>query len=596
MKSIILVLFTILLVSCPQRQQTFSPAVEQAIQLFYLENRNDEVLQLTNKIVNTQNYSFEDLTLIKLMRAAAFCENGLTDSAKQIINNLDSIRIIDNSTLSFWYNSIKGLCYFRSNQLPEAFNILTTAINKSYDDRAKALSLRLIARIHFSSGDANKASEWLAQSSDLFSKLGFDKSVAINNKMIGRYFASKKNVTEAKKFLKIAEQGLLQSYDSIEIFYIYINLLDVSQQLNNIEKAKEYAIKCAKYLGNKSDYQAIAILNNNLGEIDYLLKKYESSRNYYQKTLDLPKDYISSKLRQCFALLGIAKSYTDENNLHAALQYVNDAYTIDEKENFKLLKLNIRKQLAAIYKKMGNHILADKYMQEVVKQLEESENANEKNIETIYNATLNFIKLEAEAKKMKSDRKFFIFLTISGIVFTLLIVFYAVTTLILHRSRNSVLKALVKKNLQIIEDERKMNEVLRDKINSKKAQRKPTDEDKNLQLYNQLTDWLQTDNRFSRKDLSADLVARELGTNRDYLARAISQQNTRFNDLVNKYRIDYAVKILGNKCDKRSKYSLSYISTEAGFKSISVFIEAFRKQTGMNPAQFRATVCAEFKK
>lgn len=35
------------------------------------------------------------------MRAAAFCENGSTDSAKQIINNLDSIRIIEHSTLNF---------------------------------------------------------------------------------------------------------------------------------------------------------------------------------------------------------------------------------------------------------------------------------------------------------------------------------------------------------------------------------------------------------------------------------------------------------------------------------------------------------------
>jgi AraC-like DNA-binding protein len=162
-------------------------------------------------------------------------------------------------------------------------------------------------------------------------------------------------------------------------------------------------------------------------------------------------------------------------------------------------------------------------------------------------------------------------------------------------SRNQVLKSLVKKNLQLIDDERKLNEALHIQLSTKKLTRKSTDEDKDLLLYNELTDWLMQGKQFLRKDLTADSVARELGTNRDYLSRAISSQQLHFNELINKYRIEEAAKILSNKCDKRNRYNLNIIASDVGFKSMSVFIEAFRKQTGLNPAQFRSTACSEEK-
>ena len=110
-------------------------------------------------------------------------------------------------------------------------------------------------------------------------------------------------------------------------------------------------------------------------------------------------------------------------------------------------------------------------------------------------------------------------------------------------------------------------------------------------LFNELNNWLINEKHYFRKDLTAEIIARELGTNRDYLSRAISSQNTHFNELINKYRVEEAIQILGNKCDKRNKYNINVIASDVGFKSMSVFIDAFRKQTGMNPAQFRATAC-----
>jgi AraC-like DNA-binding protein len=157
----------------------------------------------------------------------------------------------------------------------------------------------------------------------------------------------------------------------------------------------------------------------------------------------------------------------------------------------------------------------------------------------------------------------------------------------LQHSKTKVLKVLVAKNLQIIEDERKLNASLQQRAETKKPLRGRNDQEKNELLYSNLQTWLETDKRFTRKDLSLELVAKELNTNREYLSRAISEQNVRFNDLINKYRIQEVIQILSDKNNRISRYSLSAIASEVGFNSNSVFIDAFRKQTGMNPAQFR---------
>jgi AraC-like DNA-binding protein len=244
---------------------------------------------------------------------------------------------------------------------------------------------------------------------------------------------------------------------------------------------------------------------------------------------------------------------------------------------------------------MGQFDKAYYYLNQAVPYLDEQAKKSVENSETVYKSTINFIRIENEANEMKKEKSFYVFFIISGIIFTLIIGIYSITTYRLLRSRNSVLKALVRKNLELIDDERKLNEALHKQLLPKKLTRKSTDEEKDLQLFNNLTDWLLQGKQFTRKDLTLDTVARELSTNREYLSRAISSQQLHFNELINKYRIEEAIKAMTNTCDKRHKFSLNSIASDVGFKSNSVFIDAFRKQTGMNPAQFRATACVDEK-
>jgi len=579
------------LVVCCQHSDINMPLVfEKATALFYLENHNEEVVVETTKII-TSSTNFEVKTFALLLRAGAYCELSQMDSANVIINSLDIKQIKLDRNLYFWYNAMHGLQLFRSGNFPEAYKVLSLVLTDDIDNRATALSLRLLARIHFNSGDSNLATEFLAQSTELFLKANLPKSVAINHKILGRYYANKKEFAKATEQFTIAKAGLEKANDSIELFYIHINLIGMKIFQGKHAEAKELAKKNAVYINKQTDRQALALLYNNQGEIEFLLQNYDSCRHYYLKTLAMPLGYITDILRRGNACIGISKAYLAEKNRPKAFEFAQQAIEYSKLSDLPELQYNANLNFAELYQKSGQSDKAYFYLSQAVPYLEEQGKKSVDNSETVYKSTLNLIELENQAKKIKAEKRIYMILIVVGVLFTILLFIYSISTYRLLRSRNEILKSLVKKNLQLIDDERKLNEVLHFQLNSKKLTRKSTDEDKELILYNELIDWLLQEKQFLRKDLTAEIVARELNTNREYLSRALSTQHLHFNELINKFRIEEAVKILSSKCDKRHKYNLNIISSEVGFKSMSVFIEAFRKQTGMNPAQFRATAC-----
>ncbi|MBV5343881.1 hypothetical protein JZU68_09895, partial [bacterium] len=101
--------------------------------------------------------------------------------------------------------------------------------------------------------------------------------MAINHKVIGRHFVSKNDFRKAEDHFDLAEKGLVESNDSLELFFIYINMLDLQLRQKQYARAKQFATKSAGCVSQKTDRQALALLYNNLGEIEFLLNNYDSS-------------------------------------------------------------------------------------------------------------------------------------------------------------------------------------------------------------------------------------------------------------------------------------------------------------------------------
>ena len=105
-------------------------------------------------------------------------------------------------------------------------------------------------------------------------------------------------------------------------------------------------------------------------------------------------------------------------------------------------------------------------------------------------------------------------------------------------------------------------------------------------LLNQLLKLLEKDNIYKKNDLRITDISRELNTNRTYISKVVNEElKTNFSDLINKYRVEHAKKLLTDT-DSRS-LGLSQIGEFSGFKSDSSFYRIFKEKEGVSPGDFR---------
>ncbi|HEU4590517.1 MAG TPA: helix-turn-helix transcriptional regulator [Steroidobacteraceae bacterium] len=89
---------------------------------------------------------------------------------------------------------------------------------------------------------------------------------------------------------------------------------------------------------------------------------------------------------------------------------------------------------------------------------------------------------------------------------------------------------------------------------------------------------------YKKSDLSLRELADMLNESPHYVSQIISQElASNFYDLVNRYRIEHAKKLLRDSPDS----NVLMIAMDVGFNSKSAFHAAFRRATGTTPGQFR---------
>lgn len=92
--------------------------------------------------------------------------------------------------------------------------------------------------------------------------------------------------------------------------------------------------------------------------------------------------------------------------------------------------------------------------------------------------------------------------------------------------------------------------------------------------------------KYRDKDYSAKRLAEDLGTNTRYVSAVVNVCfDMNYTSLVNKYRIDYAKKVL---VDKRCRgLRMEEISDMCGFSNRQSFYAAFYKFTGTTPRRYK---------
>ncbi|NJM80802.1 MAG: helix-turn-helix domain-containing protein [Flavobacterium sp.] len=93
------------------------------------------------------------------------------------------------------------------------------------------------------------------------------------------------------------------------------------------------------------------------------------------------------------------------------------------------------------------------------------------------------------------------------------------------------------------------------------------------------------ENNYYDSNLSLEFVSNKIGISTNYLSQIINTNNIKFNDYVNKLRIEKAKEMILST--EFESYTITSIGLEAGFNSNASFYRAFKKEVGKSPSEFK---------
>lgn len=564
-------------------ESTFSPTVDKAIALFYNENQNWQVLEELKKVESDKPDQM-NMIMCQILKAAAYCEMKDLDSASHIIYNIDVKEIKDGSRLEFWYTSIRGLISFRMEKYSAAYKDLAQTVHSSFsDERALALNKRILGRLCFESKANKQAIDWMNQSSQHFLRIGLCKGIGINERIIARYYFRGGNLSEALVHLTRSETELKKSDDQEELFFLYIDWIDFYVKVKDFDNALRYASLAYQNSLKLKDNSLIALALTNYGEIEIHRNRFDNAVGYLQRAQMYYPNYRSQRGR-IIASLDLSQAHEGLSQMNEALKYAQQAVYFVAHSGQMQLQENAYEALAHLYEKLHNDHLAFCYLDSAM-QVKDCSISYVSDLNKAYqNSKAGLDSLTFKVMMLKQSQKKQLVIELQVMAVLLIIITMLFVTSRLMKKKNA---ALVKKNMEMLEERKHYSALLQQNTTIKKKNKNETDSEKLDLLYGNLIKWLEMGKRFTQSDISLDIASKELNTNRDYLSKAINERFGRFTDLVNKYRIEEAISLLSDSQQKASQYKLSIIASQVGFNSSSAFIEAFKKQTHLTPAQFR---------
>ncbi|MDT0608182.1 helix-turn-helix transcriptional regulator [Croceitalea rosinachiae] len=110
-----------------------------------------------------------------------------------------------------------------------------------------------------------------------------------------------------------------------------------------------------------------------------------------------------------------------------------------------------------------------------------------------------------------------------------------------------------------------------------------------IELKNHLEQLFKNEKIYKENDISLEMVAQKLNTSRHNASQVINEHfNLSFHELVNKYRIEEAKKMLID--DQRRNLNIIDVAYEVGYNNKVTFNKAFKKDTNLTPSQFQREI------
>ncbi|MBE9492342.1 MAG: helix-turn-helix transcriptional regulator, partial [Bacteroidetes bacterium] len=289
------------------------------------------------------------------------------------------------------------------------------------------------------------------------------------------------------------------------------------------------------------------------------------------------------QLTHIYFLLG--DMFNAKDSIPQAITYYYKAIELAEKHRYKYYLPFIYHNLFDIYYSNNQFDSSYKFQQKYMEVFSKKHNREmnlqiarlsakyqiEQKVEVIDNLTI----INNQKKVIIANQRRFIILLVVAIIaisFLSALIYYQLRKIKkAHWKLSQITIELNRKNKEIAELKKKRDHQLEAIHDDLKDKLEELFENKEIYMNN---------------DLSLSTTASKLETNTSYLSGLINQDyECNFNQFVNKYRIEKACEYLSNR--DKDIYSVEGIAKIVGFKSKSVFNQAFKEITGVNPSTFR---------
>ena len=353
--------------------------------------------------------------------------------------------------------------------------------------------------------------------------------------------------------------------------------------------------------------------------------------SYYQRALDtiktIPVDRMSKeqKIKYFYLLIfnnvnmGISHTlYLCTPNLEKAEHYFLKALAFSKShpEYFKIAELNIYYSVAYFYFRKKDYLKCIEYSEKLL-EAEKNENNPEirlfayENLEKSYQALNDSLmqskylklskKLSTSLIRVKKDpivsdfgeKKVNIKWEVSNLKehFLLSVVLIKLTILAVGMRFYNNNNNLKKKYFVLIRDLEKNKDLnnytpaANYQSENNKIIKANISSDKEKAILKKISKF-EASEKFLRKNLTITYLSSLFDTNPKYLSQIIREhKGLNFNSYINQLRINYISNKLYNSLLYR-EYKISYLAEECGYTYQQVFINAFRKETGMTPSYF----------
>lgn len=539
---------------------------------------------------NTYKQAFDISTSYNELSAAT------SEAAKDFLNNIDSLFSIQPSSLrTATLGLLKSNEHYKKNEqvlaLQQAINsigILDSLQGQStYISMLQVRALLAAAAAHSQTGNYDTAIDYQIQALSLADEIGFLKGKAETNNLLAiTYFSSKVGSKQSLQYFEEAIKNASELRDSFMLATIYGNMSTVFLLDKELDLAANYlrrALRINTALG--LDLKQ-AFNHYYLGGV--LVKKDEiaQAEEHARLATKIFKDnqYIRG-LPLVYSLWG--SIYRHKEELTKAVKNYSLALEHTPSTGQHKYRVDLYKQLAELENKQGNYAKANEYFQA---NLAEQDSINQRlNLTSIVNAESSYKLREIEKEKRFLKKEKQLQATIinsqrkSLFLLLALLILSIATGFIMwlqHKKLNLSYKILVDKNRALIQEKQKQDRLKT--LVKKQASNTATDSTIDA-IIPKIRQALEEEKAFLDQNLTAKKLADHLQTNTSYLTKAIKQHyNKNYSSLLKEYRIAEVLKAIELK--KHELYTIETLANQAGFKSKSVFFNAFKEQTGVTPS------------